>query len=258
MDQSSTSHPLLESLLQRIRVVMVHTSHSGNIGSAARAMKTMGLTNLVLVSPKDFPSGEAFAMSSGAADVLDKAKVVETLEEAIADCGFVVGASARSRNLPWPLVNPREMAQQALALPAQTNIALVFGRERSGLTNDELARCTCHVNIPANPDYSSLNVASAVQVLCYEIRMSAVLSQGDEQPMWGVEWDQPLATSGQLEGLFEHWQRLLVDIDFLDPTNPRTLMSKIRRLVLRAQPDEVEANILRGMLSHIDKNLRDS
>jgi len=256
VDQLDTINPVLESLLPRVKVVMVHTSHSGNIGSAARAMKTMGLTNLVLVSPKQFPSEDAIAMSSGAADVLEGATVVETLEEAIVDCSLVVGASARSRNLPWPLVNPREMAQQALALPAEAKIALVFGRERSGLTNDELARCSCHVNIPANADYSSLNVASAVQVLCYELRMSAVLSQGTEQPLWGVEWDQPPATSGQLEGLFEHWQKLLVDIDFLDPTNPRTLMSKVRRLILRAQPDEVEANIMRGMLSHIDKNLR--
>lgn len=195
-------------------------------------------------------------MASGATDVLDNAIVVETLEEAIADCGFVVGASARSRNLPWPLVDPREMARQSLALPKDTRMAVVLGRERSGLTNEELARCHCHVNIPANPDYSSLNVAAAAQVLCYELRMSAVAATGDEKPLWGVEWDQPLANSEQLEGLFDHWQRLLVDIDFLDPHNPRTLMSKIRRFVLRAQPDEVEANILRGMLSHIDKNLR--
>lgn len=238
------------------RVVLVHTSHSGNIGSAARAMKTMGFSNLVLVSPRQFPSEEATAMASGATDILENATVVETLEEAIADCGFVVGASARSRNLPWPLVDPREMAQQSLALPQNTSMALVLGRERSGLTNEELARCHCHVNIPANPEYSSLNVAAAVQVLCYELRMSSVVSQGDEKPLWGVDWDQPLATSAQLEGLFDHWERLLVDIDFLDPNNPRTLMSKVRRLVLRAQPDDVEANILRGMLSHIDKQIR--
>ncbi|EAR08516.1 RNA methyltransferase [Reinekea blandensis] len=242
--------------IAQTKVVLVHTSHSGNIGSAARAMKTMGFHNLVLVAPKTFPSDDAIAMASGATDILEQAVVVETLEEAVADCGFVVGASARSRNLPWPLVHPRQMAEQALALPDNTRVALVLGRERSGLTNDELARCHCHVNIPANPDYSSLNVAAAVQVLCYELRMSAVLSTGEETPLWGVEWDQPPATAGAMESLFAHWERVLVDIDFLDPTNPRTLMSKIRRLMAKAQPDEVEANILRGMLSHVQKHLR--
>jgi tRNA (cytidine32/uridine32-2'-O)-methyltransferase len=219
-------------------------------------MKTMGLGQLVLVKPKAFPSDEATTMASSATDILDNCKVVETLEDAVEDCGLVIGASARSRNLPWPLVDPREMASQALTVPDTTEIALVFGRERSGLTNEELARCNCHVNIPANEEYSSLNVASAVQVLCYELRMSAVASAQNEKPMWGVEWDQPPAKSGQLESLFTHWEKVLVDIDFLDPTNPRTLMSKIRRLIFKAQPDEVEANILRGMLSHIDKHVR--
>jgi tRNA (cytidine32/uridine32-2'-O)-methyltransferase len=244
------------NVLNRTTVVMVHTSHSGNIGSAARAMKTMGLHHLVLVQPKLFPSEEARTLSSGAADILERAVVVDTLEEAVADCDFVVGASARSRNLPWPLVNPREMAEQVLALPASAKVALVVGRERSGLTNEELARCHVHVNIPANPDYSSLNVASAVQVLCYELRMSAIAAQNEDKPAWGVEWDQPLAKGNQLESLFDHWEKVLVDIDFLDPNNPRHLMSKLRRFVLRALPDEVEANILRGMLSHIDKKLR--
>ncbi|TXR54924.1 RNA methyltransferase [Reinekea thalattae] len=234
---------------------MVHTSHAGNIGSAARAMKTMGLSDLVLVQPKEFPSEQATTLSSGATDILEQATVVETLEQAIADCDFVVGASARSRNLPWPLVNPREMASKALALPENAKIAMVVGRERSGLTNEELARCHMHVNIPANPDYSSLNVASAVQVLCYELRMSAVASANEPKPTWGVEWDQPLAKASQLEGLFEHWQQVLTHIEFLDPNNPRHLMTKLRRLILRAQPDEVEANILRGMLSHVDKKL---
>lgn len=235
---------------------MVHTSHSGNIGSAARAMKTMGFHQLVLVKPKQFPSEEATAMSSGATDILESLQVVDTLEEAIAECDYVVGASARSRNLPWPLVNPREMASQVLKLPEDANIALVVGRERSGLTNEELAKCHVHVNIPANPDYSSLNVASAVQVLCYELRMSALACTETEKPDWGVEWDQPIAKGRQLESLFEHWEKVLVDIEFLDPNNPRHLMSKLRRFVLRAIPDEVEANILRGMLSHVDKKLR--
>lgn len=244
--------------LSHIKVVLVHTSHPGNIGAAARAMKTMGLSQLVLVSPKSFPSDEAEAMASGATDILDAAIVVDTLEDAIAEVGFVVGASARSRHLPWPLVNPREMAAQVLSLPEQTSAALVLGRERSGLTNEELALCHCHVNIPANPDYSSLNVAAAVQVLCYELRMSQVAGFEHNKPNWGVQWDQPLATGEQLDSLFTHWEKVLIDIDFLDPTNPRTLMSKLRRLIMRAQPDTVEANVMRGMLSHIQKRKKDS
>ncbi|MBU2862841.1 RNA methyltransferase [Reinekea forsetii] len=237
---------------------MVNTSHAGNIGSAARAMKTMGFKHLVLVEPKEFPSQEASTLAAGAGDVLENAQIVNTLQEAVADCALVVGASARSRSLPWPLVNPREMAHQALALPNSEKIAVVVGRERSGLTNEELAICQCHVHIPSNPEYSSLNVASAVQVLCYELVMSSVSSEERDKPAFGVEWDQKPANSGQLESLFDHWQKTLVDIDFLDPNNPRTLMSKIRRLVLRAQPDEVEANILRGMLSQVDKTIRKS
>lgn len=135
-------------------------------------------------------------------------------------------------------------------------MALLFGRERSGLTNDELAKCHYHVNIPSNPDYSSLNVAQAVQVLCYELRMRQELAVPQTRTVWGVEWDQPPARVEQLESLFEHWEKTLVEIDFLDPTNPRTLLSKLRRLILRAQPDEVEANILRGMLTQIDKSIR--
>lgn len=239
-----------------VRIVLVHTSHSGNIGAAARAMKTMGLSRLVLVCPNDFPSDEAYARSSGAQDVLDKALVVEDLDDAIADCGLVIGASARSRSLPWPLVNPREMADRVATHPGGSPVALLFGRERSGLTNEELARCHCHVNIPANPDYSSLNLAQAVQVMAYELRMRQVLAEPQTEERWGVTWDQPPARSEQLEGLFEHWEKTLVDIDFLDPNNPRTLMSKLRRFVLRAQPDEVEANILRGMLSQVDKSIR--
>lgn len=247
-----------QQTLASVKVVMVHTSHSGNIGAGARAMKTMGLRQLTLVQPKTFPSDDATAMASGATDILENVQVVDTLEDAVADCGFVVGASARSRNLPWPLVNPREMAAQVLSLPFDTRVAIVVGRERSGLTNEELSRCHCHVNIPANPEYSSLNVASAIQVLAYELKMTLVSGSLANKPQWGVDWDQPLATAGQLEGLFEHWERQLVDIDFLDPNNPRLLMSKLRRLVLRAQPDQVEANILRGMLSHIDKSIRNS
>lgn len=236
---------------------MVEPSHSGNIGSAARAMKTMGLSKLALVNPKSFPDEQANVMASGATDLLETAQVYSSLTEAVADCGYVVGASARSRNLPWPLVSPRAMAQQTIALPDSTEIAVVVGRERSGLTNEELAQCHAHVHIDANPDYSSLNVAAAVQVLCYELRASLV-EEATAVDHWGVPWDQPPATAEQMEGLLAHWEKVLVDIDFLDPTNPRTLMTKIRRLLAKAQVDDVEANILRGILSHIDKRIRNS
>jgi tRNA (cytidine32/uridine32-2'-O)-methyltransferase len=256
MSQTVGSAVVPHIRLEDITVVLVHTSHAGNIGAAARAMKTMGVTRLVLVSPSDFPSGEAFALSSGAHDVLDQARVVDDIETAIADCSLVIGASARSRSLPWPLLNPREMVDKVAAHPPGESVALLFGRERSGLTNEELAKCHYHVNIPSNPDYSSLNVAQAVQVLCYELRMRQELAVPQTRVDWGVEWDQPPANAGQLEGLFEHWEKTLVEIDFLDPNNPRTLLSKLRRLILRAQPDEVEANILRGMLTQIDKSIR--
>ncbi|MHA7879971.1 MAG: tRNA (cytosine(32)/uridine(32)-2'-O)-methyltransferase TrmJ [Saccharospirillum sp.] len=252
----SEQHPAPGFTLKDVRIVMVDTSHSGNIGAAARAMKTMGLADLCLVSPRDFPSEEATARSSGAQDVLENARVVGELDEAIADCSLVVGASARSRTLPWPMLNPRELADRVADHPAGAKVAILFGRESSGLTNDELARCHYHVHIPSNPDYASLNVASAVQVIAYELRMREVLAQPQTERTWGVEWDQPPANSRQLEGLFGHWQQTLVEIDFLDPTNPRTLMSKLRRLILRAQPDETEANILRGMLTQIDKSIR--
>ncbi|MFG1496352.1 tRNA (cytosine(32)/uridine(32)-2'-O)-methyltransferase TrmJ [Saccharospirillum sp. HFRX-1] len=256
--QSATvsTNPASELDLSAIRVVLVHTSHSGNIGAAARAMKTMGLSDLALVSPKEFPSEEATARSSGAQDLLENARVVENLDDAIADCGLVVGASARSRSLPWPMLDPRQLADRIADHPAGSKIALLFGRERSGLTNEELARCHYHVNIPANPDYSSLNLAQAVQVLAYELRMRSLDQEPRPAGPWGVEWDQPPANADQLEGLFQAWEKTLVEVDFLDPTNPRTLMNKVRRLILRAQPDEVEANILRGFLTQVDKSLR--
>lgn len=253
-DPAQNSSPVFT--LNDVRVVMVDTSHPGNIGAAARAMKTMGLADLCLVSPKNFPAREASDRATGAQDVLDQAKVVDTLDDAIADCGLVVGASARSRTLPWPMLNPRELADRVAEHPPGSKVAILFGRESSGLTNEELARCHYHVHIPSNPEFSSLNVASAVQVIVYELRMREVLAEAQTERAWGVEWDQPPANSQQLEGLFNHWQQTLVEIDFLDPTNPRTLMSKLRRLILRAQPDEIEANILRGMLTQIDKSIR--
>ncbi|MFP8966701.1 tRNA (cytosine(32)/uridine(32)-2'-O)-methyltransferase TrmJ [Pokkaliibacter sp. CJK22405] len=249
-------------MLDRVRIVLVHTTLSANIGSAARAMKTMGLSRLVLVAPKEFPSEDAVVLSSGATDVLDNAEVVSTLDEAIAGCRLVVGTSARQRHLPWPLLNPREAAAQAvkeLSGEGQDEVALVFGREDRGLTNDELHKCHYHVHIPTNPDFSSLNLAAAVQVLAYEMRFASLSSRetvDEEAPHWGVCWDVKGATADDTERLFEHLEKVLIDVEFLDPEKPRHLMSRLRRLILRARPDDIEVNVLRGFLSAIEKSVR--
>jgi tRNA (cytidine32/uridine32-2'-O)-methyltransferase len=249
-------------MLQNIRIVLINTSHSGNIGSAARAMKTMGLTDLVLVDPVDFvpgqPNEQADAMASGATDVLHGGRVVATLEEAVEDVSVVLGASARSRHLPWPLMHPRQAAGKALeVLPNDQKIAMVFGRERTGLTNEELAQCQVHIHIPTNEEYSSLNVASAVQVMAYELRMAVLSHEGqleaDYSGTWGVEWDNELANQQELNGFIQHLEQTLVEIDFLDPNNPKQLMPRLRRLFQRAMPDKVEVNILRGILKMVGR-----
>jgi tRNA (cytidine32/uridine32-2'-O)-methyltransferase len=250
-------------MLQNIRIILINTSHPGNIGSAARAMKTMGLTDLVLVNPVKFtpgiPDEHADAMSSGATDVLHGARVVSSLEEAVEDIAVVMGASARSRHLPWPLMHPRKAAGKALeVLPNNQKVALVFGRERTGLTNEELAQCQVHIHIPANEEYGSLNVASAVQVLAYEMRMAVLSHEGkldaDYSGTWGVEWDNDLANQGEITGFIQHLEQTLVEVGFLDPDNPKQLMSRLRRLFQRAMPDKVEINILRGILKMISRN----
>lgn len=239
------------SFLDRIRVVLVETSFSGNIGSAARAMKTMGLKNMVLINPPDFMTNVAMARAAGAHGIMMNATVVTSLEAAVAPCHLVIGASARSRAIPWPLVNPRQAASLALAQPDDTEIAIVFGRERSGLTNAELALCHHHVHIPSNPEYSSLNVAAAVQVLAYELRMAMLGDSVDYQ--WDVEREAPPANHEQMAGYFDHLEKTLIDIDYLDPHKPKLLMTRLRRLYMRVQPDNSEMNILRGILTQVDK-----
>ncbi|HEB66637.1 MAG TPA: RNA methyltransferase [Gammaproteobacteria bacterium] len=242
------------STLSRIRVVLVQTSHPGNIGATARAMKNMGLDRLVLVQPKSFPHAEATARASGADDLLARAQVVDSLAAAVADCQLVVGASARSRTIPWPVMEPRVCAARMLAEAGQgAEVALVMGRENSGLSNEELERCHVHVHIPANPEYASLNLAAAVQVLTYELRMSALTAAGQLPEGEILERDQPLATSAELEGLYDHFGRALATLDFYDPDNPRQLMRRLRRLFNRARLDRMEVNILRGILSAAEK-----
>ena len=241
-------------MLNRVQVVLVEPSHPGNIGAAARAMKNMGLDQLYLVSPKLFPHADATARASGADDVLAKAVVCETLDEALTGCNLVVGASARLRRLSIPQWNPRECAeniQAANANPeANMKTAIIFGREHAGLTNEELGRCHQLVHIPCNPDYSSLNLAAAVQVLCYELRMAVESgSVGNDD----VKDDEPIVTADEMTRFYEHLNETLIEIGFLDPENPRIMMQRLRRLFNRARPNEVEMNILRGILTAAQK-----
>lgn len=229
-----------------LRIVLVETTHPGNIGAVARAMKNMSLDRLWLVNPAAFPNAEASARASGAADVLHAARVCETLDEALAGCGFVAGSSARPRSLPWPLLEPRECGQRVVEECATGEVALVFGREKSGLRNDELQRCHAVVQIPTNPEYSSLNLAMAVQVLAYEIM---VAQRREEKP--ATRREAPLATADELELFYDHLQRVLIRTEFLNPDNPRHLMLRIRRLFARAEPDSNEIAILRGILSAV-------
>ncbi|SEB12900.1 RNA methyltransferase [Marinobacterium iners] len=236
-----------------IRIVLVNTTHPGNIGGVARAMKNMGVSDLCLVEPKSFPHPDADARASGATDILEKARVVSTLDEALADCGLIFGTSARERHIPWPLVNPRELAAIAIPLEGKARVAILFGREDRGLTNEELQRCHHHVHIPAVESFSSLNIAAAVQVITYELRMAQVADQQAARPQWGTDWDIELAEQRELELMFEHLERTLVEIEFLDPNNPRQLMPRLRRLLQRAVPDKVEVNVLRGILTAIER-----
>lgn len=230
-----------------IRIVLVGTTHPGNIGGVARAMKNMCLSDLVLVAPEaEFPSGTARARASGALDVLDRTRVVNTLEEAVADCQLVAGASARLRAIPWPVHDAHESAELLVKQSEQGKVALVFGREHSGLTNEELERCSHLLHIPANPEYSSLNIAAAVQVMTYEIHMAHRRVMNEKL---AIQNDYPMATAAELEGLYTHLAQALETIGFLDPENPRQLMRRLRRLFNRAQLDRMEVNILRGILA---------
>jgi len=231
-----------------VRIVLVETSHPGNIGATARAMKTMGLSDLVLVRPRaQFPSPDAMARAAGADEILASARVMQSLEEAIGDCRFIAGASARLRTIVVPIVNPRECAALIWGKIPASRAALIFGNEQSGLTNDDLARCQQLVHIPTNPQFSSLNLAMSVQVLCYELRMAA---PGLPAPASSAG-DSPLATASELEGLHEHLERLLGESGFLHPEHQKQVKLKLRRIFQRATLDQNEVSILRGMLSSL-------
>jgi len=242
--------------LSHLRVVLVETTHPGNIGAAARAMKNMGLSRLYLVNPARFPHADATARASGADDLLAKAVSCASLDEALTGCGLVFGASARLRTISWPQVDPRQCAGMAAAANGNTEVALVFGREHAGLTNVELEQCHYLVHIPANPAFSSLNLAAAVQILAYEMRLSL-----DTEAAPPVKLDRPdttLATADELAGLYRHLEQTMIDIGFLDPARPRQLMRRLRRLFNRAHLDRMELNILRGILKAAQARAKDS
>ncbi len=241
---SSTSN-----LFPGVRVILVEASHPGNVGSAARAMKNMGLTELVLVNPYDFPSDKAIYRAASAEDVVRCARVVDTVEEAIADCQLVIGTSARNRRIPWPMLTPKECGKQvSIAASKKKLVGLMFGRESKGLKNDELQKCNYHVSIPTGEAYTSLNLAMAVQVITYEIFQARI-----SDAVSSTNWDRPLASAESMEHLYRHIEATLVQVKFHDKDNPRQLMTRIKRMFSRIQPDQMEVNILRGFLTAINK-----
>ena len=233
--------------LDNIRVVLVHTSNPGNIGAAARAMKNMGLSQLYLVAPHRYPADEATWRAANAADLLARAVVVETFDEAVAGCALVVGTSARERSIPWPLLDARAACQRIYGEARGHGVALVFGREDRGLTNEELQKCQLHINIPTDAAYSSLNLAMAVQVVAYELRMAHVSGQLPADPM--ADWDLDCADAEAIERLFTHMEQALGAMGFLKADAPKQTMTRLRRLFQRTRLDVMEVNILRGILT---------
>lgn len=245
--------------LSRVRIVLVRPQHPGNVGAAARAMMTMGITQLVLVQPSNMSSErareQARAQATHATLALERMRIEETIEEAVAGCGWVVGASARPRHLGDEPLAPWSMAQQALALPVDQPLALLFGPERTGLTNEELDRCHRIVRIPADPASTSLNLAQAVQVLAYELRRAAFPEAPEVATKRRHPWYAP-PRAEEVEHFYEHLERVLLATGFLNPKNPRQLMRRLRTFFNRARPDRNELNILRGILKTVEKPKR--
>ena len=233
-----------------IRFVLVEPDHPGNVGGAARALKNMGFADLALVRPRRFPDPQATWRAAAAADVLDAAGVFDSLDDAIGDRVLVAGASARQRSVPWPTRTAAEFAAQVAGEPPGRAVAVLFGREVSGLTNDELRRCHVQVVIPADPGYTSLNLAMAVQVLAYELRQALCAGGPSDDD---AAWDRPLANATQMAALYAHIERVLVGIDFLDPKAPRQAMTRLQRLFARVRPDATEVAMFRGVLTHIER-----
>ena len=236
-------------MLENTRIVLVNISHPGNIGAAARAMKNMGLTRLYLVEPKEHPSYEAYSRAAGADDVLGNAVVTASLSEALRGCVWVAGTSARERTVRWPQFDPRQCADECFERSAQGDVAIVFGRERTGLTNEELELCNGLVHIPTNHEYSSLNVAAAVQVLCYELRVTLVSRLNSKGVTAKTSKEDMPATTDQLEGMYRHMYQMMEDIRFFGKTNPEVIMRRLKSLFNRAHTTKREVAILRGIFS---------
>ena len=241
--------------LDRIRIVLVQPTHGGNIGGCARAMKNMGLSRLVLVAPQEFPSEQASARAAGADDILAQAQVCATLDQAIADCQHVVGASARERRIAWPMLAPHQAARLLVDEAVRKEVAVLFGRERTGLTNDELDRCQALVTIPANPEFSSLNLACAVQVMAYEIWRASEAGESQAPTAPDELLGEALATHAEVQQFYQHLELAMRETGFLDPENPRLLMRRIMRLYNRVQMTRNEVNILRGILASFKEKI---
>lgn len=246
MNPLPTKHSGKLDALANIRVVLSHTSHPGNIGSTARAMKTMGLSQLALVNPRYFPHPEADALSAGAVDVLQAARVHPTLESALSGCVFAAGLTRRQRGLSHEPLDAREAAGRLIAIAHTQPIALLFGNETSGLSNEELGKCQMLVTYPANPDYPSLNLAAAVQIMAYEMRMAALGQARTEAT------ERELANLEDIEFFFSRLEETLIDIRFLDPAHPKKLMPRLRRMFARKQLEKEELSILMGILKQIN------
>ncbi|EKF9638713.1 MULTISPECIES: tRNA (cytosine(32)/uridine(32)-2'-O)-methyltransferase TrmJ [Vibrio] len=239
-------------MLERVKVVLVGTTHSGNIGSAARAMKVMGLSQMVLVDPQCQVDAQAIALAAGASEIALNAQIYPTLEAAVADCGLVVGTSARSRTLEWPMLDPRECGEKLISEANQHSVAMVFGRERTGLTNEELQLCHYHVCVPANPEYSSLNLAMAVQLLSYEVRMAYLALQQSSQ---SSTLQEEYPRHQELERFYAHLEQVIMQTEFISAQQPGQVMNKLRRMFTRARPEAQEINILRGILTSVQKSI---
>lgn len=237
-------------MLSHIRVALLNTSHPGNIGASARAMKTMGLNDLWLLNPQHFPDAEATALASGADDVLASAQVCSHLDDILEDCRLVIGASVRTRSIPCPVLTPRECAPMVREESEDGTVVVLFGCEQSGLSNAEIDRCHYLVQIPASSIYGSLNLAAAVQVIAYELFIAHVTRESGEG---GCAPEHVPVSAGEMERFYDHLEATLVELGFLDPVNPRHLMRRLRRLYNRARPDENEINILRGILTAIQQ-----
>ena len=239
-------------MFDAIRVVLVATTHPGNIGSAARAMKTMGLSRLYLVSPQSFPDLRANDLAAGADDVLANAVITDSLSVALEGCQLVLGTSARPRDIALSCLSPSECAELIVTRTQGLEVALLFGREHAGLTNDELLRCHYHIHIPTDAAFSSLNLAQAVQIMAYEIRMRGLLPQSQSS----MRAEPPLALVDEVERLHQHLEDVLIEINFLDLSNAKRLQQRLRRLFNRAKLESMEVNILRGILTHVQYAVR--